>query len=266
MKLGSWIVAIGAALFGLVLTGCSGGNQGLQVIDLQEGVGQAAKTGDTVEVFYTGWLPTGKKFDSNKDSGHPLPVCLGSKQVIEGWEQGLIGMKKGGKRKLLIPPELGYGSRGSGTAIPPNAELIFEVELVRILEPGSTPPAVAGKDDAKKDKQETKKPSKLKIEDLKEGAGPAAKANDTVTVHYTGWLTDGTKFDSSLDGNEPFRVKLGAGRVIKGWDKGLVGMKVGGKRKLHIPPEMAYGPAGRPPVIPPAAELIFEIEMLKIEK
>jgi FKBP-type peptidyl-prolyl cis-trans isomerase FkpA len=107
--------------------------------------------------------------------------------------------------------------------------------------------------------------SGLKYQDLKEGKGDAAKSGDTVEVHYTGWLKDGKKFDSSLDRNKPFSFKLGAGMVIKGWDEGVAGMKEGGKRKLIIPSDLAYGKDGRPPVIPKDAELTFEVELLKIK-
>jgi FKBP-type peptidyl-prolyl cis-trans isomerase FkpA len=120
-----------------------------------------------------------------------------------------------------------------------------------------------------KDKKENKvvtTKSGLKYEDQKEGTGDAAKAGDTVEVHYTGWLKDGTKFDSSKDRNEPFKFELGAGRVIKGWDEGVAGMKEGGKRKLIIPAELAYGKRGAGNVIPPNAELTFEVELLKIKK
>jgi FKBP-type peptidyl-prolyl cis-trans isomerase FkpA len=107
-------------------------------------------------------------------------------------------------------------------------------------------------------------PTGLKYVDLKVGAGAEAKAGDTVEVHYTGWLLDGTKFDSSRDSNRPFRFKLGAGQVIKGWDEGVAGMKVGGKRKLTIPPELGYGRQGAGSVIPPGATLVFEVELLGI--
>jgi FKBP-type peptidyl-prolyl cis-trans isomerase FkpA len=106
--------------------------------------------------------------------------------------------------------------------------------------------------------------SGLKYEDLQEGSGQAAKAGDMVSVHYTGWLTDGTKFDSSHDRHSPFNFKLGAGKVIKGWDEGVAGMKIGGKRKLTIPPQLGYGARGAGGVIPPNAELIFEVELLKV--
>ncbi len=104
----------------------------------------------------------------------------------------------------------------------------------------------------------------LESTDLVVGQGAEATSGKTVRVHYTGTLTDGKKFDSSLDRGKPFEFKLGAGNVIKGWDQGVVGMKVGGKRKLVIPPDMAYGARGFPPVIPPNSTLVFEIELLGV--
>jgi FKBP-type peptidyl-prolyl cis-trans isomerase FkpA len=106
--------------------------------------------------------------------------------------------------------------------------------------------------------------SGLKYEDLKEGEGDTAQAGHMVTVHYTGWLTDGSKFDSSKDRNDPFRFSLGKGMVIRGWDEGVSGMKVGGTRKLTIPPQLGYGDRGAGGVIPPNATLVFEVELLEI--
>ncbi len=107
--------------------------------------------------------------------------------------------------------------------------------------------------------------SGLKYVELKEGTGATPQAGQTVVVHYTGWLTNGNKFDSSVDRNKPFNFTLGRGQVIKGWDEGLSTMKVGGKRKLIIPPELGYGAAGAGGVIPPNATLLFEVELLDVK-
>ena len=105
----------------------------------------------------------------------------------------------------------------------------------------------------------------MKVEILQQGSGSTANARDAITVNYTGTLSDGTKFDSSIDRGQPFKFTLGQNSVIQGWELGVVGMKVGEKRKLTIPPELAYGPAGAGGVIPPNATLIFEIDLLSID-
>jgi FKBP-type peptidyl-prolyl cis-trans isomerase len=107
--------------------------------------------------------------------------------------------------------------------------------------------------------------SGLRYYDLRKGEGPAAETGQMVQVHYTGWLEDGTKFDSSLDRGEPFSFVLGSGQVIPGWDEGVAGMQVGGHRQLLIPPDLAYGADGAGEVIPPNSTLIFEVELLEIQ-
>ena len=104
----------------------------------------------------------------------------------------------------------------------------------------------------------------MKIEKITAGGGPSPKQGDTVSVHYTGWLTDGVKFDSSVDRGQPFEFVLGTGQVIAGWDQGVAAMQTGDKVRLTIPPELAYGKSGYPGAIPPNATLIFEVELLSI--
>jgi FKBP-type peptidyl-prolyl cis-trans isomerase len=105
---------------------------GLRYVDLVVGTGASPADGDRVEVHYTGWLENGSKFDSSVDRGQPFAFPLGAGRVIRGWDEGVATMKIGGKRRLIIPPDLGYGDRGAGRVIPPGATLVFEVELLRI--------------------------------------------------------------------------------------------------------------------------------------
>lgn len=111
----------------------------------------------------------------------------------------------------------------------------------------------------------TRTASGLQYQDVATGTGAEATPGKVAVVHYTGWLTDGTKFDSSRDTGEPFSFPLGQGRVIAGWDEGVAGMKVGGRRKLVIPPDLGYGAEGSPPVIPPASTLVFDVELLEVQ-
>jgi peptidylprolyl isomerase len=217
-------------------------DSGLRYVDLVVGAGDSPQIGDIVQVHYTGTLVDGTQFDSSVDRGQPIEFQIGIGAVIPGWDEGVASMKVGGKRRLIIPPELGYGAQGAGGVIPPNATLIFEVELLEIREA-----------------------PQVKIEDIVVGSGAAPKPGDTLVVHYTGTLEDGTKFDSSVDRGQPFTFQIGVGQVIRGWDQGIITMKVGGKRRLTIPPELAYGERGAGSVIPPNATLIFEIELLEIK-
>jgi len=221
--------------------------------DTHPGEGAEAQAGQTVIVHYTGWLydesapdNKGTKFDSSLDRNEPFDFPLGGRRVIQGWDEGVAGMREGGHRTLVIPPEMGYGERGAGGVIPPNATLVFEVKLLKVI--------------------------RTDITDTRVGEGEEAQEGQTVIVHYTGWLFDknapenkGKKFDSSRDRDEPFDFPLGQGHVIQGWDMGVQGMKVGGQRTLVIPPEMGYGRRGAGNAIPPNATLVFEVELLGVQ-
>ena len=232
---------------------------GLQYLEIEAGTGRQAQAGDLVSVHYVGTLADGTEFDNSLNRGEPIEFVLGKGMVIPGWDAGIALMKQGGKATLIIPPEMAYGAQGAGGVIPGNATLTFDVELVRVQDgpPGApdAPTAVAEAD-------YITTASGLKYIDLIAGSGKSPTAGANVVVHYTGWLTDGTKFDSSLDRGQPFVFPLGQQRVIAGWDEGVASMKPGGSRQLLIPPQLAYGERGAGGVIPANATLIFEVQYL----
>lgn len=217
------------------------GQSGLKVEDLKVGKGPVAKKGDVLTMSYRGTLTNGKVFDETGKKA-PFTFKLGEGQVIKGWDQGLVGIKVGGKRKLTIPAALGYGSSAVGE-IPANSTLVFEVEALRI--------------------EDITKPAKVEIVEVKAGTGPAASATSKVTVHYRGTFINGVEFDKSI-GKDPMSVQLGQGTLIPGFEQGIVGMKKGGKRKVTIPYRLAYGEAGRS-IIPRMATLVFELELRSID-
>jgi peptidylprolyl isomerase len=233
---------------------------GLQYVIETEGAGAIPEAGAVVQVHYEGKLADGTIFDSSYERDEPIAFPLGQGLVIPGWDEGISLLSVGSKAKLIVPPELAYGEFGAVGIIPPNATLYFEVELVDIL-PGSpeAPVAVA-------DSDFTTTGSGLKYYELAAGNGVTPEPGQLVAIHYTGWLEDGTKVDSSLDWGQPFIFPLGEQAVIPGWDEAVSTMKVGGQRQLVIPPELAFGEAGIDGLIPPNSTLIFEVELVDIQQ
>ena len=232
---------------------------GLQYYDINAGEGLTATQNSTVSTNYIIWVKTAEGYDYVDQSLANLPVSfvLGKGDtVFPGWEEGATGMKVGGKRLLVIPPELALGAEGN-SVIPPNATLVMEIELADVKEPQVATPV--------DEKDYTTTTSGLKYYDLTPGTGDSPKTGQTVVVHYTGWLSDGTQFDSSLDRGEPFSFVLGEGSVIPGWEEGVATMQVGGKRQLVVPPDLGYGEQGAGNLIPPGATLVFEVELLEIK-
>jgi peptidylprolyl isomerase len=233
-------------------------DSGLQYYDIQLGKGESAQQGDIVQNDFILWIMDDSEniFIGSSNDSQSISFEIGQGDtVFPGWEEGNLNMMVGGRRLLVIPPELGFGDSAVGN-IPPNSILIMEIELLDISQP-------AMKTEVDQDDYVTTD-SGLKYYDIVEGDGPLPETGQFVIVHYSGWLEDGTKFDSSWDRGEPYTFQLGTGNVIPGWDEGVASMKVGGKRQLVVPPELAYGEAGSGGTIPPGATLIFDVELLEI--
>lgn len=230
---------------------------GLQYIIWEKGEGEQPANGDKVSVHYAGRLSTGEPFDDSYKRGQPFQFPLGKGRVIKGWDEGIAKMQVGDSATLIIPPDLGYGAADRPT-IPANSTLIFDVKLMDVTKK-VTPKRY---DVSGKETQTTT--SGLKCTKLNETEGEQAEAGKTVSVHYSGYLEDGSMFDSSVERGQPISFPLGTGRVIKGWDEGIALLKVGEKAQLIIPSDLAYGDNGAGP-IPPKATLIFDVELVSVK-
>lgn len=232
-------------------------SKGLKLFDEKVGSGKPAAIGSVLKVHYTGWLLNGRKFGSSKDLGKPLSVVMGAGKMIKGWESGLDGLREGGVRWLRVAPSMGYGALAYST-IPPNSTLVFRIELIS----SEVDAEIAAHMDFFPDTASLKfenGPEGLRYAVIKQGEGEPAKVGSTVKVHYTGWLLNGYKFDSSRDRGQEFSFPLGGGRVIRGWELGVAGMLPGEKRILVVPPGLGYGNRAAGP-IPGGSTLIFAVE------
>lgn len=272
----SILIALVSVMF---IFGCSNSpdfvtlKSGLKYNDVKVGTGAEAKSGDLVEIHFKGWLvkdstdlfsdwaiDSTKKADLIADSyamNQPMKFVLGTESFIKGSEEGIVGMKVGGQRAIVIPANLAYGPEGMGP-IPPNSSIKVFIELV------SSKESVAAKMWDVDSTLFKTTASGLKYAIVKEGEGELVGKEKQVTVHYSGFLLDGTKFDSSVERDEPFTFVAGVGQVIPGWDEGVLLMKKGSKARLIVPSNLAYGDRdlGK---IPPNSSLIFDVEVLDIK-
>ena len=231
----------------------------LLIEDLVVGSGSPVGVGDFLIMDYVGVsYSTGLQFDASWDRGSPFPFELGAGRVIQGWDQGIVGMSVGGRRSLTIPPELAYGENGSGSgSIGPNETLVFVVDLIASV------PANLEKPTEELTSEST---TELETNDISEGSGAIVQPGNVVYIHYVGVAAStGEQFDSSWDrGRSEFIGYIsGTGNVIQGLDEGLLGMQVGGRRTVVIPPDLAYGENGAGDgLIAPNETLIFTVDLL----
>ncbi len=255
---------------------------GIRVFDTQKGEGPVPTIQDLVTVKYTGWLTDGCIFDSTFTRAQDAQLLLVS--LIPGWREAIMTMATGTIRRVEIPPDLAYEEIGYPPIIPPNATLTFDIELVSVLTPAEAqvtatavaafftptpeggdlvlscnagyPSAAPQYDDVTGD-QLVIQESGISVFDIALGDGNSPGPDDVVNVHYTGWLTDGCVFDTSYSRGQVVRFPVGG--VIPGFRDAILGMSVGGHRRVEIPPELGYGDAGAPGAIPPGATIIFDI-------
>ncbi len=227
---------------------------------LSEGTGRTVANGDFLVANYLGAIwGTGKVFDNSFDRGKPFPLPIGAGQVIKGWDEGLVGQKVGSRVLLAIPPDKGYGSQGQSAAgIKGTDTLVFVVDLIGSYGADSsadgtpqpvdpTLPTVTATPGQKPTitMPSGPAPTALVSAVLLQGSGPEVAPNTDIVVQYVGVIWDGGKmFDSSWDRKQVATLPIGSGQVIKGWDEGLVGKKVGSRVLLVVPPDKAYGSEG----------------------
>lgn len=248
---------------------------GLRFMDVALGQGKEVDINGEFHLHYTEWLPNadgtpGKKIASSRDRGQVLITRL--PMTVAGWSVGLAGAKVGGIRRILVPPQLAFGDNGRGEEIPPGSTVLYEVEILdcRTIDPmkpitassGATP-IPAGQRQA-----ETRQDGVV-IWDQALGSGPELGADEAILFHYTIFLADGkqpgTKVRSSHDYNNPDEKLVGSGELLRGLEIGLLGIKEGGRRRVFIPANLAWGQSGTTG-IPPNSDLVYEVEALKVKK
>ncbi|MCB8980345.1 MAG: FKBP-type peptidyl-prolyl cis-trans isomerase [Ardenticatenaceae bacterium] len=238
-------------------------DSGLQYYFFEEGDGAMPQLGEIASVHFSGWVEGGSKFADSQD-GVPLEFQVGEGQILPGWDEMVQLMHVGDKVQFILPPELGLGEVGSGNGvIPPNATLIFEMELVEILPPPPTPtpaPPPVSVDESDYVVTDTG----LKLFMITEGSGDLIEAGDLVTLHYKMFDEEGNQLENSYDFGQPVQIVAGSGQAGPGWDEVLLMMSSSGKAQFVLTPELAYGDQAAN--APTDGNLIFEIEILDVVK
>lgn len=265
----------------LLILGCSSQDakvvkkdSGLMYADDTLGTGRVAKMGDLITIHFDAWKiedSTNLFTDWNNDTtrkassiggtrviNKPLKYALGKEQFIKGSDEGIEGMKVGGWRTIIIPAKLAYKDKGFGP-IPPNTSIKLFVELLDVKDP-----IIVQKWDVDKSKFKTTKDG-LQYAIIENGEGAKIDSGDVVKLHYSGFYTDGKKFDSSVERDEPLEFQYKVQPFIKGFQEGLGFMRKGTKAELIVPSDLAYGPGGNGK-IPPNSTLVFDIQILDVQK
>ena len=264
----SWCGVFALSISGIA---CGGGEEypswttssGLQVTQIAEGEGEFPQVGDVVGVVYKASYVDGEQFDAYQEREEPFRFRLGMHQALKGLDEGVSTMRPGGKRILVLPPNLAFEATQDErpSTVPENAWVRFEVELIDIIEapPPPEPWSDIGYDIAVLE-------SGLQYVDFEIGEGKSPEPGNTIVVHYSGFLDDGTVFDTTTFRGVPIAFTFGEAHLLTGWLQGLATMKEGGKRKLIVPPHLAYGEKGFRKAIPPNATLTFDIQLLSVEE
>ncbi|MBE0695730.1 MAG: FKBP-type peptidyl-prolyl cis-trans isomerase, partial [Anaerolineaceae bacterium] len=239
----------------VILEGAKKTASGLQYLELVPGTGETPKAGDIITMHYIASLADGTELANSYTDNQPYTTVLGQNRLLPGWEEGIGLMKVNGKTKLVLSPELAFGTEGNAS-IPPNAEIVIEMEL---LSAKAAPlPEAIGEDKL------TKSSSGLLYYDLAVGDGAEAAKNSTVSTNYTLWVKNesgGYSYIASSEGAPPLQFVIGRGDIVfPGWEEGATGMKVGGKRLLVVPPALGLGQQEMG-AIPANSTLVMEIEL-----
>lgn len=261
---------------------------GIYYLETKKGTGKSAVKDGYVSAHYTVYLLGGEKLFSTLERGEPVDFKFGSQFENKGFQEVISMMREGGKANAIVPSAMAFGAQGAGSVVPPFSTLYYDVELIKIMSNDEFESKQADKnakqqaEAAQMEKGEgaaiqkylkdnnitptTTLPSGLIYIEKQAGSGPKPADGKKVKVHYTGKLFNGTVFDSSVERGQPYEFALGRGAVIDGWDIGIALMNEGGKATLIIPSKLAYKDKGAGEVIPPFAPLVFDVELVEVEK